>query len=117
MTLKVAVTSMLCRQDFKTCFSGDYLGIKPSPPPLLPSPPLSFPPLPLFQAYVLTLSSFSFARVLDIRVETLGDNHVNVGMVYRNLGTLEYTEEKFDLALDYYTKSLKIYQVNSNILL
>ena len=50
-------------------------------------------------------------RILAIRIDTLGENHTNVAMVYRNLGTLEYAEEKLDLALDYYEKSLKIFEV------
>ena len=58
---------------------------------------------------IVTLSYIG--RVLAIRIDTLGENHTNVGMVYRNLGTLEFTEEKYDLALDYYEKSLKIYEV------
>ena len=50
-------------------------------------------------------------RILAIRIDTLGENHTNVAMVYRNLGTLEFAEEKFDVALDYYEKSLKIFEV------
>ena len=50
-------------------------------------------------------------RILAIRIDTLGENHTNVAMVYTNLGTLECAEEKLDLALDYYEKSLKIYEV------
>ncbi|CAB4038512.1 TPR repeat-containing DDB_G0287407-like, partial [Paramuricea clavata] len=51
-----------------------------------------------------------YKRILAIRIDTLGENHTNVAMVYRNLGTLEYADNKIDLALDYYEKSLKIFE-------
>jgi tetratricopeptide (TPR) repeat protein len=64
--------------------------------------------------FIFVILSY-FDRILAIRIDTLGENHINVAMVYRNLGTLEYSNNKIDLALDYYEKSLKIFEVCSII--
>ncbi len=51
-----------------------------------------------------------FSKVLEIRRQTLGDSHVNVGVAYGLLGNCHAKLGNYDLAIDLYKRKISIFK-------